>query len=70
MRIFYEADNIFRQITDKNGRRPDPERAETIKNTPSPSNVTNFQVFSGLVNYYGIYIPKMNNFRALLNDLL
>ena len=58
------------KIIDKNGRRPDPERAETIKNVPVPNNVTNIQAFLDLANYYSIYIPKIYGLRAHLNNLL
>ena len=68
--FFMKQIRYLRQIIDENGRRPDLERAETIKNMLSPNNVTNLQVFSGLANYYSICIPKIYDFRAPLNDLL
>ena len=58
------------QIIDSDGRRPDPARAEAIKSMSPPQNVVKLQAFLGLANYYGIYIPKMHNLRALLNKLL
>ena len=58
------------QIIDENGIKRDLERAETIKNRPSPNNVTNIQVFLGLANFYSIYIPRMYDLKAPLNDLL
>ena len=39
-------------IIDKDGRRPDPERATAIKDMPAPDNVTTLQSFLGLANYY------------------
>ena len=58
------------QVINAKGRRPDPKRAESIKNMPIPKNVTTLQAFLGLANYYGIYIPKMHDLRAPLNYLL
>ena len=52
------------------GRKPDPERVKAIKNRPSPDNVTKLQAFLGLASYYSIYIPKMYELRAPLNELL
>lgn len=68
--FFMKQIKYLEQIIDENGRRPEPERAEAIKNMPPPNNITNLQAFLGLANYYSIYIPKMYDLRALLNDLL
>ena len=57
-------------ITDKDGRRPDPEQATAIKNMSAPENVTSLQSFLGLANYYQAFIPSMHNLRAPLNKLL
>ena len=59
MRFLYEEDKT-KLIIDENGWRSDPERAEAIKNMPSPNIVTNLQAFLDLANYYSIYIAKMN----------
>lgn len=58
------------QIINAKGRRPDPKRAEAIKNMPIPKNITTLQAFLGLANYYGIYIKNMHDLRAPLNNLL
>ena len=58
------------QIINAKGRTPNPERAEAIKSMLVPNNVTKLQAFLGLPNYYGIYIPDMQNLRAPLNNLL
>ena len=58
------------QIIDQMGRKPDPERAETIKNMPSPDNATKLQAFLGLASCYRIYIRKMYELRAPLNERL
>lgn len=57
-------------VIDKNGRRPDPRRAEAIKNMPAPKNVNELQSFLGLANYYQVFINNMHELRAPLNELL
>ena len=57
-------------IIDKDGRCPDPERATAIKDMSAPDNVTTFQSFLGLVNYYQSFIKNLHDLRAPLNELL
>ena len=58
------------RIIDKDGRRPDPERATAIKDMPTPDNVTTLQSFLGLANYYQSFIKNWHDPRAPLNELL
>ena len=51
-------------IIDKDGRRPDPERASAIKDISTPDNVPTLQSFLGLSNYYQSFIKKFHNLRA------
>ena len=46
-------------MIDKDGRRPDPEKARAIKDMPSSDNVTTLQSFLGLANYYQSFIKKI-----------
>ena len=57
-------------IIDKDGRRPNPERATAIKNMPAPDNVATLQSFLGLANYYQRFIKNLHDLRAPLNKLL
>ena len=57
-------------IINKDGRRPDPDRATTIKDMPAPDNVQALQSFLGLANFYQVFIKNMDNLRAPLNELL
>ena len=57
-------------IIDKDGRRPNPERATAIKDMPVPDNVTTLQSFLGLANYYQSFIKNLHDLRAPLNKLL
>ena len=54
---------------DKDGRRPDPERATAIKDMPAPDNVTTLQSFLGLANYYQSFIKNLHDLPAPLNDI-
>ena len=38
-------------IIDKDGRRPDPNRATAIKDMPAPDNIQALQSFLGLANF-------------------
>ena len=70
--FFLEEIKYLGHIIDKDGRRPDPDRATAIKkkNMPVPGNITELQSFLGLANYYQSFIPNMHNLRAPLNALL
>ena len=57
-------------IIDKDGRRPDPERATAIKDMLAPDNVTTLQSFLGLANYYQSFVKNLHDRRAPLNELL
>ena len=58
------------QVINAKVRTLDPERAEPIKSMLIPNNVTKLQAFLGLANYYGMYIPNMQNLWVTLNNLL
>ena len=68
--FFMQEIQYLGQIINKEGRKPDPRRTDAIKNMPAPDNVAKLQSFLGLAQYYGIYIPKMYELRAPLNELL
>ena len=57
-------------IINRDGRRPDPERANAIRNTPVPDNVQALQRFLGLVNFYQGFIKNIQNLRGPLNESL
>lgn len=57
-------------IIDEDGRHPDPERAEAIKNMPAPNNVQALQNVLGLADFYQVFIKNMHDLRAPLNALL
>ena len=57
-------------IINKDGRRPDHDRATGIKDMPASHNVQALQSFLGLANFYQVFIKNMHNLRAPLNELL
>ena len=57
-------------IMKRDGRRPDSERANAIRNMPAPDNVQALQSFLGRANFYQGFIKNMQNLRGPLNELL
>ena len=68
--FFLEEIKYLGHIIDKNGCRPDPDRAAAIRDMPEPHNVATLQSFLGLANYYQRFIKNMHELRAPLNELL
>ena len=58
------------RIINRDGRRPDPKRANAIRNMPAPDNVQALQSFLGRVNFYQGFIKNMQNLKGPLNELL
>ena len=48
-------------IINKDGRRPDPDRATTIEDMPAPDNVQALQRIIDLANFYQVFIKNMHN---------
>ena len=65
--FFMEKVKYLGHIDDKDGRRPNPEWANTIKDMPAPENISFLQSFLRLANYYQVFISNMHNLRAPLN---
>ena len=65
--FFVEKIKYLGHIIDKDGRRPDPERAAAIKDIPAPHNIASLESFMGLANYYQIFISNMHDLRVPLN---
>ena len=57
-------------IINRDSRRPDPERANVIRNMPAPDNVQALQSLLGQANFYQGFIKNMQNLREPLNELL
>ncbi|CAH8670750.1 unnamed protein product [Schistosoma haematobium] len=57
-------------IFDKDGRRPDPDNINAIKNMPRPTEVTTLRSFLGMIGYYSMFVPQMYKLRQPLNQLL
>ena len=68
--FFTEKIKYLGHIIDKDGRRPDPERAIAIKDMPTPDNIASLLSFLWLAYYHQIFISNMHDLRAHLNELL
>ena len=66
--FFMKKKKYLGQTIDSDRRKPTPERAEAIKNMPTPDNVAKFQAFFRLVSYYNIYNPKMYDMRVTVKS--
>ena len=53
-------------IIKRDGRRPDPERANAIRNMPASDNVQALQSFLGQANFYRGFIKNSQNLRGPL----
>ena len=52
------------------GIHPVPKKVEAIKKAPSPTNVTEFRAYLGLLTYYGKFLPNVSSVLAPLYKLL
>ncbi|CAH8550749.1 unnamed protein product [Dicrocoelium dendriticum] len=67
--FFLSAMKFLGFILDKNGRRPDPENTNEIRNMPPPSDMSSLRSFLGLVSHYSSFLPDMHRLRAPLKQL-
>ena len=56
------------QVSDK-GIEPDPAKVEVIRQWPCPTNTKELRAFLGLCNYYGDFIPNLQERARVLNSL-
>ena len=57
------------QIT-TNGISPTQEKVRAIRDSPAPTNIGELRSFTGLVNYYGRFVPNLANLLAPLYKLM
>lgn len=57
-------------IIDEKGRRPDPEKIESIVKMPPPKNTKELKSLLGMINYYGTFIKELYRLRPPLDSLL
>ena len=69
-RFFLTSIKYLGFIIDRNGRRPDPDKINTIVKMPQPTDLTTLRLFIGMINYYGQFIKQMRELRAPFDKLL
>ena len=57
-------------IVDENGSKPDPEKVSSIRNFPSPKDLTNLRSWMGLVNQFASFAPDLKHAMVPLQGLL
>ena len=62
--FFMEKIKYLGHIIDKDGRRPDPERAASIKDMSAPDYIASLQSFLELADYYQLFISNMHDLCA------
>lgn len=55
---------------DKEGIHKEDQKIEAIKQMPRPKNLSEIRAFTGMINYYGRFIPNLSTILRPLNALL
>lgn len=58
------------KIIDANGQRPDPEKLQSIKDLPRPTDVSQLRAFLGAINWFGNFLPHLKDLRGPLDEML
>ena len=61
---------FLRHVISEKGIEADPEKTKVIQEYPRPTNVTELQRFSGMVNQLAKFIPNLATINELLRQLL
>lgn len=69
-KFFQDQVKYLGHIVDANGLRKDPEKLQSIKNVPRPTNHKEIRAFIGMVNYYAKFIPNLSSILTPLFKLL
>ncbi|VDL92855.1 unnamed protein product [Schistocephalus solidus] len=55
-------------IIDQDGRNPDPDNIDTLKQMPPPKGVNYLRSFLGLRIHYSSFLPEMHHLRHPMKD--
>lgn len=69
-KFFAEKVNYCGYMIDKEGIHKEASKMEAIKSMPQPKNVSEVRAFTGMINYYGRFIPNLSSILLPLNKLL
>ena len=61
---------FFACLYDESGVHPDPEKVDAVHALPTPTNITEFQEFLGMVTYLSPIISGLSTLTAPLHELL
>ena len=56
-------------VITQDGLQPDPAKIETIKEMPSPTDVTGVQCLNGFVNYLAKFLPRLSDVMEPIRQL-
>lgn len=62
--------NYCGYVINKDGVHKEESKMESIKSMPRPKNVSEVRAFTGMINYYGCFIPNLSTILHPLNELL
>lgn len=69
-KFFVEKVNYCGYMINKEGIHKEASKMEAIKSMPQPKNVSEIRAFTGMINYYGRFIPNLSSILLPLNRLL
>ncbi|XP_018395382.1 PREDICTED: uncharacterized protein K02A2.6-like [Cyphomyrmex costatus] len=68
--FFMDKVNYCGYTINKDGVHKEDSKMEAIKLMPRPKNVSEVRAFTGMINYYGRFIPNLSTILHPLNELL
>lgn len=68
--FFLDKVNYCGYMIDKHGIHEEESKMEAIRQMPRPKNVSEIRAFTGMINYYGRFIPNLSSILVPLNNLL
>ena len=71
-RFMVPAVEFLGHLVDAQGLRPLPEKIRAVRDTPTPTNITELKAYLGLILYYGKFLPNLSThltplYHGLLN---
>ncbi|VDM04635.1 unnamed protein product [Schistocephalus solidus] len=64
---FKSSVKYLRFKRDQDGRYPDPDTIDPMKQLPPPKDIKAFRPFFGPTSHYNLFLPKVHHFRHFMN---